>query len=921
MFLLVMALLSLFMSLGLHAATCVPSQLVIVFTNAPNTLTVDFPIALGLRVVDDCGNYVSQGSAVATFSNGDVPIALTFSPVGNGLFVGTFVVAHPSSKLTIKIYASTTSPLGALVGSASTSITVIQAPSFAVTGTDEIPQAVAGGEPVRQKATITSPDGQVPFQVTAAIVGGRTDAFSVEPSIGVTPATVDLVFAPPVDVPGNTEIQAVLQFNSNYLTLPFPLTVGAPPSPALSISKDHLLFSYLGSQAPRSQLLTVGNVSGLTLSFSVATVTSSGGRWLSANIGSGVTTLRQPASLSITANPAGLRAGTYSGIVRVAASDGTLKNVPVTMTVTDAQPSILLSQLGLTFNAIQNGSTEPAQTFSILNGGEGTLNWRASARNQPSWLKVSPAAGRSIAESENNPQVTVTADGANLAAGRYYALIQVDSDGTDNSPQYLTVVLSVSPNTGQAVIFVSPSGVIATAQVGKSSVVLPSFYVYDLGGHPVSFTSAAATFDSGNWLFYNPSQVSNGSPPVRIDPLADSRSLVTGVHRGAITLQFADGSTRVVSVLLQLTPPQHRLRPGGPRAPSHADQTQPEAESDCVAKTVTIQYTATGGYQVVAGWPATFMIQAFDNCNQPFNSGSIDASFSTGEPPISLQHVGNGNWSQTWTPRASTAASVRVSFHAADPARGLDAVLPYPVDMPITTYDPPILEDSGIIDPVSALKGLPLGPGSQFVASGQRLASSTISVPAPYPLALGDTSVIAGSHQIPLSSAGSDSLSGILPFDIPVNTSIPLIVFRGNTLSTPVLLTVATAAPSVYSQDGTGTGQGLVYHDASPAVLADSANPALVGELLTIECAGLGAVAPAESAGIAATSRLSVVADVNVTVGAIPAAVTSAQLKIGAVGVYVVQITVPTGLTAGDSVPVQISIAERVSNQVTIAVH
>jgi uncharacterized protein (TIGR03437 family) len=897
------------------AATCVPSKLVVAFTNALSTNVIGFPIEIGVRVTDDCGNYISQGSVVATFSNGNPAIA--FTSIGNGLWEATYLISSGSGSITVTVQAKTIAP--PLVGTVSVTITPNQSPNFALIGTNNIPPAVAGGEPVHQKITITSSNGQVPFQVTLAIAGGQTDILSVEPSSGVTPATVDLVVAPPVDLPGNILIEAVLEINSVYFSLPFMLTVVGPPSPALSIPEDRLLFSYVGSKVPRPQPLTVGNVSGLPLSFSVTTTTSSGGSWLSTATTGGVTTYRQPVSLSITANPAGLPSGTYSGVVHVSAGDGTSKSVPVTMTITDAQPSILLSQFGLTFNAIENGAAGPSQTFSILNGGQGTLNWSASVRNVPSWLEVSPASGQSIAGSETNPQVAVTADATNLSAGNYYALIKVDSGGADNAPQYVTVVLNVSPNTGQPVIAISPSGAIATAQVGSTSVILPSIYVYDLSGHPVSFTSGAATFDSGNWLFYSPSIVSGLSSPVRIDPVADSRKLVAGVHRGAITLQFADGSTSVVSVLLQMTPPLHRLRPRGERALTESVKTQPLDESDCVANSVTIQYTAASGYQVAAGWPATLIVQAIDNCSQPFSTGSIVASFSTGEPPISLQYVQNGAWSQSWTPNPGSAASVQVSFQATDPSRGLNGTLPYQVVLPITTYDPPILDQSGIVDPVSTLQGGPLGPGSLLVASGQRLSSSTMSASAPYPPALGDTLVIIGNEQIPLDSASEDELQGMLPLDLPVNASLPVIVSRGSTYSTPVLLTVATAAPSIYSADGSGAGQGVVYHNAPAGVLADSANPATAGELLNIQCAGLGAVTPAVAAGTVAPTGVSVNGDVNVTVGGIPASVVSAQMTQGTVGIYTVQITVPGGLTAGNAIPVQVSIAERVSNQVTIA--
>jgi hypothetical protein len=177
---------------ALPAATCVPSQLVVAFTNTPTASTASFPISLRVRVADDCGNYVNQGTVVATFSNGDLPLA--FSPIGNGLWVATYQIRNSAGSITIAVRAQTTAP--ALTGAANLTITPVQAPNFAIVGAENIPPAVAGGEPVRQKVTITSSNGQVPFQVTAPIVGGQLGLLSVEPSSGVTPAIVELVYSP-----------------------------------------------------------------------------------------------------------------------------------------------------------------------------------------------------------------------------------------------------------------------------------------------------------------------------------------------------------------------------------------------------------------------------------------------------------------------------------------------------------------------------------------------------------------------------------------------------------------------------------------------------------------------------------------------------------------------------------------------------
>ncbi|MDP3000999.1 MAG: hypothetical protein Q8N47_26190 [Bryobacterales bacterium] len=116
------------------------------------------------------------------------------------------------------------------------------------------------------------------------------------------------------------------------------LTVAPDPGARMSVSPSTLTFSYQTGgtlPAPQSASLTVSPGS---LGFSVSTSTSSGGNWLSATASSGST----PAVLTITANPAGLSQGTYTGNVAISvpgAANSPL-TLPVTLAVTTAVPSI-----------------------------------------------------------------------------------------------------------------------------------------------------------------------------------------------------------------------------------------------------------------------------------------------------------------------------------------------------------------------------------------------------------------------------------------------------------------------------------------------------------------------------------------------------------------------------------------------------
>jgi uncharacterized protein (TIGR03437 family) len=97
---------------------------------------------------------------------------------------------------------------------------------------------------------------------------------------------------------------------------------------------------------------------------------------------------------------------------------------------------------------------------------------------------------------------------------------------------------------------------------------------------------------------------------------------------------------------------------------------------------------------------------------------------------------------------------------------------------------------------------------------------------------------------------------------------------------------------------------------------------ATAGQFISIYCTGLGPVSNQPATGMAAlVSALSVTTTTpTVTIGGVAALVTFSGLAPGTVGLYQVNVQVPTGVSAG-MVPVILSIGGVTSNTVTIAVH
>ena len=68
-------------------------------------------------------------------------------------------------------------------------------------------------------------------------------------------------------------------------------------------------------------------------------------------------------------------------------------------------------------------------------------------------------------------------------------------------------------------------------------------------------------------------------------------------------------------------------------------------------KVVVTQVGFVNDFVVPAGWPATLSVAMNDDCGNVINSGAAVASFSNGDPALSLRgDQSTGTYSGTWQP-------------------------------------------------------------------------------------------------------------------------------------------------------------------------------------------------------------------------------------------------------------------------------
>jgi adhesin/invasin len=226
-------------------------------------------------------------------------------------------------------------------------------------------------------------------------------------------------------------------------------TPGLPPSiafaltnlPALSsvivAAPNSLAFkSETGLGAPPNQAVQITSAGGSSVNWT-ATSTAS---WLSTTSNSGPT----PGSLSIKADPTGLAPGTYTGTIRLTASDGSPALILVTHTVS-AKPALVPASPQLVFLTTSNTVVPGAKTLAISSTSRAipyNIRTEVSTPSNGTWLKVAQTQGGTPSE------IAVAANPAGLTDGVYDGSVVLTPTEPGLTPLSVPVTLIVGCGQG-----------------------------------------------------------------------------------------------------------------------------------------------------------------------------------------------------------------------------------------------------------------------------------------------------------------------------------------------------------------------------------------------------------------------------------------------------------------------------------------
>ncbi len=231
------------------------------------------------------------------------------------------------------------------------------------------------------------------------------------------------------------------------------------------------------------------------------------------------------------------------------------------------------------------------------------------------------------------------------------------------------------------------------------------------------------------------------------------------------------------------------------------------------------------------------------------------------------------------------------------------------------------IENAGSFSPFTAQ----LSPGEVITLYGSGLApaGTLVTSSAPFQNTLAGVGVTINGTPAPVYSVTPTQVSAVVPYSLdPTATSIATVQLTNNgTPSNPVTEYLGFSSPGVFTFAQSGLGSAAALHADYSYV--NAASPAKVGETIQIFLTGLGAVTPAINAGAPALSATPFNMTVNPTgvyIDGLFANVTYSGLAPGLGGLYQLNVTIPSGVTKGTSVTLEVDGYDAITIQATIPI-
>ena len=336
---------------------------------------------------------------LSAIGSGTTPQSVTVSVDATGLAPGTY-----QGTVLISSAGAANSPLSVPV-----SLVVMETASLQATPTPvSFSYKQAGPAPSPQTVGVTV--GGQPAMSTNATAAPGEPWLSVQNGVGAVTIRVNPAGLLAGTYNGSVLLEAQGASNSP-LVVPVSLVVAGLPE--FDISQSSVAFTALQAQSqPVTTTISLTTGQNPPVDYDLDVTAST---WLTVTPTSGTS----PMAVTVTADPTGLRVGSYSGSIIVSSNGKRLQTTPVNLTVANA-PTLTTSPPFLVYTYSHGGSNPSPVNLYI---GRFGADIPVIATPSDPWISVNPST-----PSTSGP-IAVTVNPAGLAAGIYQGSITLSASG------------------------------------------------------------------------------------------------------------------------------------------------------------------------------------------------------------------------------------------------------------------------------------------------------------------------------------------------------------------------------------------------------------------------------------------------------------------------------------------------------------
>ena len=565
-----------------------------------------------------------------------------------------------------------------------------------------------------------------------------------------------------------------------------------------------------------------------------------------------------------------------------------------------ATPRLGLSTTTVGIINIPTGSNGPSQTVQAYNLGDGTLT--LTTTSSAGWLSATVGAQTACSQASGGCYpISIALNTSALAGGMYTELLTVNSAGAVDAPQTISVTVNTTGVPNSITAYLTPTG---------GSAATNTFQIYTVDTQQIGVKGAVTTQSGGNWLqFLSGSDSLVPQPAPWIIAVNALGGMSPGTYTGTVTISgssaASDNKTINVTCIVTASPivgtasySTVRLT-GAAGGPSVASTVTLSNLATTTSLTVSSATPSAGFLNATVSSPTSIQISA--------NPGSMAAGFYTG--------------------------SVTISSNAAN-----NSQVVIPVEFTVAPSGVPAIFMGGIVNAATGTSES-VSQGDVVSIYGMQFATAgTLATNPSTPLAttLGGTQVLANGTPVPLYFVSPGQINFQMPYGATAGQNAAIQVVSGSTQGNIRSIGVSTIAPRLLFFVSFITGNyGVIVNNTDGSLTLPTGtvvpgfvcHPAKPGDVLTVYGIGFGQTNPIAVEGQAASATQlenvpGTMASFGGGIGANPINVipSFSGLTPTAVGLYQVNVTVPSVPPFGSGVPLSVSVNNQSSNTVYLAI-